>query len=177
MGSEIEKKFLLYENDKDYATKNLNEICSSLDELKEKVLKEGIKIQQGYLSIEKGMELAKSLGLHVGFEPAEARLRNKGGKYFFTIKGEGGTVRDELEVSLDKHIFQQYWPATEGKRVEKMRLKTPYEGQTAEVDVYLDRKLIVAEVEVETLEEAEHMNAMGKDVTKDKAYKNKNLAR
>jgi CYTH domain-containing protein len=175
--TEIEKKFLIYENDKSFATKNLNEICSSIDALKEKVLKEGTKIQQGYIPIEKGMELAKKLGLHVTFEPAEARLRNKGGKYFFTIKGEGGTVRDELEVTIDQHTFQHYWSATEGKRVEKMRLKTPYEGQTAEVDVYLDRKLIVAEVEVGTLDEAERLKALGKDVTKDKAYKNKNLAK
>lgn len=177
MGSEIERKFLLHENDKDFATKNLSEICFSMKDLKGKVLKEGTKIQQGYLPIEKGMDLANKLGLHVTFSPSEARLRNKGGKLYFTIKGEGGIVRDELETGINKKLFQQYWPATQGKRIEKVRLKTPYEGKIAEIDVYLDRKLIVAEVEVPSIEEAEKLKAIGKDITKDPHYKNKNLAK
>lgn len=177
MGKEIEKKYLIYENQTDYSTNNLSEICDSVNALEKKVLKEGTRIQQGYLPIEKGIELAKRIRLNIEFEPAEARLRNKGEKLYFTIKGYGGTIREELETEIDEKIFQEYWPSTKGKRIEKVRLKAPYNGLTAEIDVYLDRKLIVAEVETKTEKEAEQLKNLGLDVTQDSTYKNKNLAK
>ena len=53
----------------------------------------------------------------------------------------------------------------------------PFEGHTAEIDVYTNRDLIVAEVEVPTLKDAEKLSPLGKDVTTDKKYKNRSLAK
>ena len=48
---------------------------------------------------------------------------------------------------------------------------------TVEFDVYTDRDLIVAEIEVPSLDMLASLPVLGKDVTEDKRYKNKNLAR
>ena len=59
-----------------------------------------------------------------------------------------------------------------------MRLGVPYEHYIAEIDVYTDRQdLVIAEVEVPTKEIAYGLPALGKDITHDENYKNKNLAR
>ena len=44
-------------------------------------------------------------------------------------------------------------------------------------DMYKDRDLIVAEVEFKSIKEAEGYQALGKDVTSESQFKNKNLAK
>ncbi|MCK5043631.1 hypothetical protein KAR52_01350 [Candidatus Pacearchaeota archaeon] len=177
MAQEIEKKFLIREGCINYATDTLFQMYSSVQMLKEDVIRNGKSIRQGYLSLESGSELSDNLGMDVDFNPSEARLRDKSGILYFTLKDCGGLSRNELEVKVDQNTFDKYWPRTEGKRVEKIRLNKSFEGHTAEIDVYSDRNLIVAEVEVSTLQEAERLSLLGKDVTSNKEYKNKNLAR
>jgi len=177
MAQEIEKKYLIRENGKDYATFFLSKMFPSIQELKKDVAKNGKSIRQGYLSLDKGMELSDRLGINVDFAPSEARLRDKVGTLYFTLKGSGGLIRNELETNIEQEVFDEYWPKTEGKRVEKIRLNKPFEGYVAEIDVYGDRDLIVVEVEVPSLLDAEKLSPLGKDVTTDKKYKNKNLVR
>ena len=57
-----------------------------------------------------------------------------------------------------------------------MRIKHPTQGLEAEIDFYLDRDLVTAEVECPSIEIAEGLCPIGKDITEDKTYKNKNLA-
>ena len=166
---EIENKYLLREEGVNY--------CDQLVDLVEDVVDNGVAIRQGYLPLDSGAELCDSLRLDVDFEFSEARLRDKGGTLFFTLKGNGDLSRSEIEVEVDRDLFEKYWVFTEGSRVEKVRLEVPFDRYTMEVDVYTDRDLIVAEVEVPTLEEAANLSVIGKDVTLDKKYKNKNLAR
>ncbi len=178
MAYEIEKKYLIRENGTDYATEALSQLYLSVQALIKDVLQNGKLIRQGYLPLEKGSELSDSLGMDVDFDPSEVRLRDKAGTfYFITLKGSGGLSRNELETEIGQDIFNEYWSETEGRRVEKVRLNRPFEGHTAEIDVYTDRDLIVAEVEVPTIQDAERLSALGKDVTNNKAYKNKNLAK
>jgi len=177
MGKEIERKFLLRENGKNYATLELLSFCSSIEELKETVLEKGKVIKQGYLSLKDGQRLSNQMNLGVDFNPTEARLRNKSEKLSFTLKGEGGISRDELEIEMEEYSFQRFWPLTIGKRVEKIRYNILYHNHTLEIDVYLDRDLIVAEIEVPTIKEASFIIALGLDVTENPKYKNKNLAR
>ena len=174
---EIERKYLIREDSLEYPTKALYRLYSSTESLKEKVLVNGETIQQGYMPIEKGIQLASRLGIKVDFEVKEARLRFRAGKSHFTLKGEGDVSRREIEHRITKDLFDEYWPSTDGKRVEKTRLKSPFEEYVLEIDVYTDRDLIIAEVEVPTITHAENLDPIGLDVTANKRYKNKNLAK
>jgi adenylate cyclase len=177
MTSEIEKKYLLRERGQEYHTGALLEHFTSIDSLVDEIETKGQAIKQGYLSLEEGIELANTLGLEVDFDPKEARLRDKAGTCYLTIKGEGDLQRRELEAKISQGIFEEYWVATEGKRVEKISLTKPAGQYNLEVDLYTDRDLIVLEVEFPSTEEANSFTALGLDLTANKDYKNKNLAR
>jgi adenylate cyclase len=117
----------------------------------------------------------------VANDGAEVRLRKIGGRYFQTIKSGGGKVRTEVEIEITKEQFDVLWPATEGKRLEKIRYIIPHRGRKIELDVYRGKLagLLVAEVEFDSAEESERFSPpawFGKEVTEDKRYKNKNLA-
>jgi len=172
--TEIEKKYLIRENGWSFLLPL--ELDSTTESLKKDVLAHGKKIQQGYLTLEKGMELAEKLGMVVDFDLKEARLRDKAGKLSFTLKGKGDVEREELESEIPSNLFAKYWSLTEGRRVEKVRLEKPYKGHTLEIDVYTDRNLILAEIEVPSLEDAKRLKPIGKDVTDDPRYKNRILA-
>lgn len=175
---EIEKKCLIRENGVEYATEEFFQLYHSIDSLKDDVLARGKVIRQGYIPIEVGKEIAEKLRLDFGLEPAEARLRENCGKYYFTLKTEGSCSRNEVEVEVPFRLFKKYWLSTSGRQLEKVRLEIPYEGYTLEVDVYTDRRdLIICEVEVPTVEAAERLKLVGLDVTDKQRYKNKNLAK
>jgi CYTH domain-containing protein len=180
---EIEKKYLISENGIDYGLMGIGDslfkavIGEEIAAEDDSAQRNRTLIRQGYMSIEHGKTLAQRLGLETDFEIAEARLRAKGTRYFFTLKGEGTLSREEQEREIDEGVFQENWPLTEGRRIEKIRLEIPYEGLTAEIDLYRDRDLITAEVECPDVETAQRLIPLGKDITEDKRYKNKNLAR
>jgi CYTH domain-containing protein len=177
MKQEIEKKYLIRENGIDYLTDAFRGICSCVNELRNDVLRNGERLRQGYLAKYVGESLIDRLGIDIEFSPVEFRLRDKAGKFYFTIKGDGKLSRDELEIAIGDDIFEEYWEKTKGKRVEKFRLEKPFAGYIAEFDVYRNRDMVVAEVEVPTTEQAKMLANLGKDVTGDKSYKNKNLAK
>lgn len=128
----------------------------------------GTDIAQGYLAItEDGIEV---------------RLRQKGDRYYQTVKSGGHLVRAEREIELTIDQFRSLWPATQERRIEKVRYKLDYEGFTIEVDVYRGtlEGLCVAEVEFASLPDSERFVPpawFGREVTDDHRYKNKNLAR
>ena len=174
---EIEKKYLLQENGIVHVQSHLKTFYRSVDDLGGDVLKNGVSIQQGYLPLNVGLDLAKKAGMTYDFTPEEARLRDKGGAFYFTLKGKGGLVRDEEESKIPEDLFTASWPRTEGKRVTKVRLPRVCGDLTIEFDCYLDRDLAVAEVEFRSVEEASAFPPLGLDITEDKKYKNKNLAK
>lgn len=176
MGKEIEKKYLLRENGESYTNNSVIILSSSLDCLISETKVRGKEIRQGYLSSHLGKDISKMLGLRVRFDPVEARLRDKAGSFYFTLKGPGNLSRNEIESRLPESIFQRFWPRTMGRRVFKIRHQRPYLGHVAEIDVYTDRDLVLAEIEVPSESAAEKLYPLGKDVTYDSAYKNKNLA-
>lgn len=111
----------------------------------------------------------------------EVRVRQKAGKYFQTIKSDGGLVRSEIEIELTKPQFEILWQATAGRRLEKTRYEIGLDGAKIELDVYKGALtgLIVAEVEFPTVRHSENFVQpawFGQEVTEDKRYKNKNLA-
>jgi len=125
------------------------------------------EISQGYLAITP--------------DGTEVRLREKGNKYYQTIKTAGGKIRGETEIEITKEQFQSLWPMTEGKRVEKTRYEIPYQNSLIELDVYAGslKGLLTAEVEFKTEKGSNEFTPpdwFGKEVTEDKRYKNQNLA-
>ncbi|RNC69009.1 MAG: CYTH domain-containing protein [Desulfuromonadales bacterium] len=125
-------------------------------------------IQQGYLA-------------HDEHEHMEIRLRRYGKKQFLTIKEGAGLSRRETEVEITRRQFDQLWPSTEGRRLEKKRSCIRVGGYKVEVDQYLGElePLVVAEVEFSSVEESERFEKtyfMGREVTGVDAYKNLFLA-
>lgn len=115
-------------------------------------------------------------------DSTELRLRQKGDRYFLTLKGGEGLVRVEREAELSHEQFQTFWPETEGRRVEKERFTSQLpDGRTFELDVFLGNLAPLCLVEVEFTSEPEALGFQppdwfGADVTSDKRYKNKTMA-
>ena len=90
-------------------------------------------IEQGYLAI----------------GDDQVRLRKRGDRHLITVKRGHGMVRQEVEVPLAQESFEQLWPLTEGRRLEKTRLTTSIGEHTAEIDVYQGPLAGLKTVEVE----------------------------
>lgn len=170
---EIEGKYLLREDGKSYAKGSF----SGIEELLSFVYEMGVPIEQGYLKEDVRDTLIGRLGIKIDFRVETARLRDEGGKFYFTLKGEGDVERAEENFRIDKGVFDEYWQFTNGRRVSKIRFKVPYQGFTAEVDFYTDRDLIVAEIEVQDKSELSKIDKIGLDVTHEMRYKNSHLAK
>ena len=125
------------------------------------------EIVQGYLAI--------------ASDGTEVRLRRKGHKHFQTVKSGGTRTRAEHEVELTRDQFEALWPATEGRRVEKVRYEIHDGSDLIELDVYHGRLAGLITAEVEFSSESQCKNFVpppwfGKELTDDPRYKNKNLA-
>ena len=73
--------------------------------------------------------------------------------YWRTIKMGHGLKRVELEDEIEQGLFDQLWPATEGKRLSKVRSKVRAESHVWEIDSFTDRALVLAEVEMKSVDE------------------------
>ena len=125
------------------------------------------EIEQGYLAIENG-------GVQV-------RLRRKGEACSLTYKRGETTAREEREISLTPEQFDALWPATERRRLAKLRYEIPWRDHIVEVDVYRGRHegLVVAEVEFESETRCGEFvppDWFGDEVTGDSRYSNVVLA-
>lgn len=155
---EIERKFLV---DKEA----LSEEHPKLDQFA------SVHIAQGYL---------------LSGPEGSARVRQKGDSFFLTVKvkaGEDRTERYEVEPKISKETFDEIWPATEGRRVEKVRYHIPLSDmvEIIELDVFegdLEGRML-AEVEFRSLDEAKAFQPpawFGQDVTENPAYTNAAIA-
>lgn len=111
----------------------------------------------------------------------EVRLRNRGGRYFLTVKSRGGLSRWEGEIEISRTQFETLWPFTGQRVVEKIRYRIEHGEATIEVDVYSGRLkgLVTAEVEFASLEESERFVPppwFDREVTEEWSYKNESLA-
>jgi CYTH domain-containing protein len=128
---------------------------------------EGKEVIQGYIAI--------------AADGTEVRLRQTDGKFFQTVKSQGGLVRDEIEVDLTQDQFEVLWGTTAGRRLKKTRYTWDWAGKRIEIDVYHEALtgLIVAEVEFPSAEASVRFVPppwFGMEVTDDRHYKNATLA-
>lgn len=124
----------------------------------------GEEIVQGYISIK-----------------PERRIRKRNGRYFYTEKGEGTLVREEIEYEVDAAKGEALFAQVKSNLIEKIRYCIPYGKYTIELDIYGGKfeGLTVCEVEFESRDEAisfEVPDWFGVDITENKEYRNKILA-
>ena len=98
-----------------------------------------------------------------------------------TIKLGAMGARIEVEEPTTPALFDALWPLTIDARIRKRRHMVPHNGRTWEIDVFLDRDLVLAEIELES--ESEHVELpdwlapfVTKEVTHDPAYLNSVMA-
>lgn len=104
-----------------------------------------------------------------------------GTSYVRTVKSGSGIVRFELEEPCTKALFDAMWPFTKGRRLRKRRYRLVDAGQTWEIDEFLDRTLVLAEVELASEREEVVLpewleRHTEREVTGDPEYLNANLA-
>jgi hypothetical protein len=69
------------------------------------------------------------------------------------MKIGSGLVRTEIEEEMSRELFARMWPLTQSKRIHKRRYTARGEQHTWEIDEFLDRDLVLAEVELSTADE------------------------
>lgn len=129
-----------------------------------------VEIEQGYLP---GKRLAERL----------RRTTDGAGEHWYrTMKMGAGLVRTEIEEETTRDVFDAMWPLTTGRRVQKRRYRVSDGALTWEIDDFLDRELVLAEVELARADDRVEPPAwlaphVVREVTDDAAYENRNLAR
>jgi adenylate cyclase len=111
------------------------------------------------------------------------RLRVADGMATLTIKAGRGLTRTEVEIPITTSQAEALWPATAGRRVEKVRHRVVLDsGHVAEIDLYAGdlAGLCTIEVEFASVDEAHEFDPpawFGADVTGDRRWSNNALAR
>ncbi len=130
---------------------------------------EPLEIEQGWLPGERLVERLR-------------RLRWNGSEAWFrTVKSGEGLERIELEEATSEEVFDGIWPLTDGRRVRKRRYRVPAGDLVWEIDEFMDRELVLAEVELGTVDAAvvppEWLQPyLVREVTGETEYENRHLA-
>ncbi|HJU73871.1 MAG TPA: CHAD domain-containing protein [Gemmatimonadaceae bacterium] len=153
--------------------------------------RQGMEFERKYLlsGLPPQMPAAETHEIAQGYLPGQRlverlrRDRSNGSERFLrTVKSGAGVARLELEEETTRDIFEHLWPLTKGKRLEKRRHVVADGEQRWEIDEFLDRPLIVAEVELPSADTAVSIPewlapAVEREVTGEREYLNVNLAR
>jgi CYTH domain-containing protein len=112
----------------------------------------------------------------------QVRVRITASSATLTVKAGRGLVRTEVEAVIGADAAEALWPHTEGRRIEKVRHRTPLGDVVADVDVYAGALagLYTAEVEFASEGEAAAFVAppwFGRDLTAEPGWDNASLAR
>lgn len=169
-------------------------LCGELAALGEQVARPsqpGIEIERKFL--------LSALPPHVRAFPAEEieqgwlpgsvlveRLRhvwsNGWNGWYRTVKAGQGLQRVEIEEAITQELFNALWPVTEGCRVRKRRYVVPDSPLMWEIDEFLDRELVLAEIELPAVDSPVELPAwlrehVVREVTAEPDYVNRALAR
>src|SRR3954470_19651144 len=130
-----------------------------------------LDIDQGYLPGDKLVERLR-----------RQRGRDDVDRYFRTVKLGSGVERIEIEDETDRRTFDHLWTLTNGRRLTKRRHLARNGADTWEIDEFTDRVLVLAELEIDRADARIDMpgwlrDVLVREVTDDKAYTNRSLAR
>jgi CYTH domain-containing protein len=151
--TEIERKYLLREMPK------LPRATAILD------------IDQGYLPGDKLVERLR-----------REQAQDGSVRYYRTVKVGDGVERLELEDACDRDVFEHLWQLTKGRRLRKRRYVVPHGDDVWEIDEFLDRPLVLAELEMDRADHAVKIPGwlepvLVREVTDERQYTNRSLAR
>lgn len=130
-----------------------------------------VEIEQGYLPGEKLVERLRRIRFADGAE-----------KWYRTVKAGKGVERIELEEEADADLSRAMWQLTQGRRVHKRRYSIRESDDLVwEIDEFLDRDLVLAEVELLTSETKFEVpswlqEVLDREVTDEPEYSNARLA-
>jgi CYTH domain-containing protein len=103
-------------------------------------------------------------------------------RWLRTVKLGHGLVRTEIEEPIDETLFRALWRLTRGRRVSKWRYVFRDGDRVWEIDRFIGRDLVLAEVELAStdasVEPPEWLaRYIVREVTGEPRYENVNLAR
>lgn len=103
-------------------------------------------------------------------------------RHFRTVKSGSGLVKIEIEEQADAELFDYLWPLTLGRRVAKHRHVVQHGEFVWEVDIFTDRELVLAEVELPSADAIALLPGwilpfVVREVTDDSSFSNSSLAR
>ncbi|MFI5412358.1 MAG: hypothetical protein ACHQX1_00520, partial [Candidatus Micrarchaeales archaeon] len=105
-------------------------------------------------------------------------------KYFIAMKKDTGGLgeREEFEHEITENDYLVYMNNVESPPIKKVRYRIPHDGHVIELDVYAGNvfPLIIAEVEFTPGEDTSKFSKpewLGENVTGDKRYDNRTLAK
>ena len=150
-----------------------------------------VEIERKYLlkSLPPSARSAPADEIEQGWLPGERvrerlrRVKNGDGeRYLRTIKLGAGIQRVEIEETTTAELFRALWPLTTGCRVHKRRYRVDEGALTWEIDQFLDRDLVLAEVELPDPATAVELpkwleGFVVREVTEDPEFLNLHLAR
>lgn len=127
-----------------------------------------------------------SLHMSQGYLVGGLRLRRivdeEAERHVLTEKRGEGIARREREETISRLRFEALWPGTAGRRLEKRRWRVPEGGRVWEVDGFLDRDLVLAEIELASEHEPVETPAwlaphVVREVSLEPGFRNSALAR
>lgn len=127
----------------------------------------GTRIRQGYLAVDGDVQV---------------RIREREGHgRSLAVKGGRGGTRTEVELVIGAGRFDELWPLTAGRRIDKTRYVVPVDGADAEVDVFAGdlTGLVLVEVELGSDDASRVFEPpawFGLEVTEDDRYSNATLS-
>lgn len=131
-----------------------------------------VEIEQGYLPGERLIERLRRIRFADGAE-----------KWFRTVKAGKGLERIELEEEADADLSRAMWELTQGRRVHKRRYSIRESDDLVwEIDEFLDRGLVLAEIELPASDTKFEVpswltDVLDREVTDEPEYSNARLAR
>lgn len=130
-----------------------------------------LEIDQGYLPGERLVERLR-----------RQRTPEGATSYFRTVKLGAGVERIEIEDATDERVFTHLWQLTDGRRLRKRRHLVPNGEDVWEIDEFLDRALVLAELELDRADAPVTIPpwlaaVLVREVTDEGAYTNRALAR
>jgi CHAD domain-containing protein/CYTH domain-containing protein len=175
----------------DGAGESLSKAIDALGSELEAAARRGLEIERKYL-LRRLPEIppgAERLEIDQGWLPGDAlqeRIRRErsraGTRYLRTLKAGAGVSRLEIEEPTTAALFRRLWPLTAGCRIRKRRHRVPEGDLVWEIDEFLDRPLVIAEVELASPEDKPEPPAwlarrIVREVTDDPRYTNLAIAK
>jgi len=102
-------------------------------------------------------------------------------RYYRTVKLGAGIERIQVEEETTREVFDVLWTLTLGKRIRKRRYTVATPGGDWEIDDFLDRQLVLAEIELTRADSPVEIPdwlapVVEREVTEEKGFTNYELA-